>query len=241
MGASWLERFAQLLRPVGLEVIQAYPAHNAPELETPAAVAQWTALSCADGTAQVRLDVLSPGGLGGGACRDAAFAAAAVLHRAGMDCACGKLEYLSGCRCFSMALTVRTPVSLDGNGWALGRGWSADAGGTAVDYAEGFEAKQDRQRRLLGQIGEDGPDMISPGEGGGWQIRLTRSVPAGMEIPELPPEPFTLTVHTSGQSCRYLGCCWSGQRIQRGRFGTKVEQWGFATGREVLNNGQAEI
>lgn len=240
MEEQWLVRFRELLKPVGLDVMAAHPDALAPHLSKPLAALEWGEMDCGKSTAQLRLHVLSPKSGGGSLCRNTAVRVVGALHQAGMVCSCAKMRYDTGYGCFRVEITVKAWVFFQNGGWNPGKSWQILANGQPVAYAEGFEAEQDLQRRILCQIGQRVPTEVTAGNGGGWKIRLTRVIPAGQPIPALPAEPMDLTVSHGGRSWRYARCRWSAERVRLEAQGTTVVQWGYAMEREELD-GTAEI
>ncbi len=58
MEEQWLRKFREMLNPVGLDVMGAYPDEPAPHPSKPLAALEWGEMDC--GKVQIRLHVLSP-------------------------------------------------------------------------------------------------------------------------------------------------------------------------------------
>lgn len=232
MGREWLELVVRALEAAGLSAGEEYAVGTVPEITAPVAAVGLSALDCSAGQANIMVRVLSPRTLGGWECQTAAAGAAATLEKQSIHCQMGKMEYLSGCDCYSISITAVLDIYLVDGSWEQGSPWQVALDDSAVSWVSEFSADQDQQRRLVGATCQTDPVGVTPGSGG-WNIRLVLQIPQGAVETDMPQEPFDLTVQQNGWTQIYHDCYWNEVSRTCTQSGMKVVWKGFALTREV--------
>lgn len=235
LGYEWLKMIGEILKNSGIAVMEAYPPGDMLHLTEPAAVIELRTLNSAEGEALFGIQVLSPRNLGGWKCQAAAADAASALYHAELNCSSGKMEYLTRMDCFCILVVAKIPVCCENGKWVKGHPWKISIENQSVPYASRFCAEQHQQRRMVGAVCQSDPVGVTPCGNTGWNIRLVQTIPWGKNLPVLPVEPFSLTVHRGSQRYVYRDCCWDGEKVSNGKSGTELEHWGYALSREVFN------
>ena len=232
MGREWLELVVNLLANAGLRSGEEYAVGAVPDITEPVAAVGLSGLDCGAGQANIMVRVLSPRTLGGWECQTAAAGAVAVLEAQNIHCQMGKMEYLSGCDCYSIPITAVLEICLVDGDWERGSPWTVQAGTTVLEWVNEFSAEQDQQRRMVGATCQTDPVGVTPGSGG-WTIRLVMQIPQGGEETQMPAEPFVLTAQQEEGKQIYRDCYWNEVSRSCTQSGMKVVWQGFAMTREV--------
>lgn len=232
MGREWLELVVQLLSDAGIRADEEYSVGTVPDITEPVAAVGLSGLQCSQGQANIMVRMLSPRSLGGWECQTAAVTAVAALEAAQIHCQMGKMEYLSGCDCYSISITAVLNVCLTDGSWVKGSLWKILLADQEMDWVSGFSAEQDQQRRLIGATCQTEPVGVTPGFGG-WTIRLVLEIPQGGVEEEMPEEPFVLVAKQEGQVQTYNDCYWNEVHRSCTQGGMQVTWSGFALSREV--------
>lgn len=240
MGIQWLKEITEILKAAGIRAGEAYPAGRQMELSAPAAAVGLRDLDYREGTAEFEIRMLSPGGLGGWQCQNAAADAVAALENAGVRCRMEPMAYRAGQDCFEM-LVIGTRVLSEPEGEGPGfSGLDLLVEGAPVGYVTEFTAEQDRKRWLIGTLNQAEPVGVTPAAGG-WSIRMVQEIPAGVTPEAEPEEPFTVTVRETGIITVFTGCCWNRVKKTVGETGIRAEWEGFALTREEMRDGEDEV
>lgn len=240
MGREWLETIAQILKKLGIGVIEAYPHGGMVQVEKPMAAVELRNADRGAGEAVIGIHVLSPRSMGGWECQATAAAVAGELHDSQIESVCGKMEYHHRNDCFSVLVTAKLPIVCENGIWVRGRSWQVTMGDGEVPYVTRFAAEQNQHRQMLGAVCQTEPVGISPSANSGWRIRLTQKIPAGKPIPAMAAEPFSLTVRRGQQVQVYQGCCWNEEKSITEQSGVLLEYAGYALRREV-SHGENEV
>lgn len=235
MGREWLELVVSLLTAAGIPAGESHPADMVLHVTEPVAAVGLSALDCSAGKANISVQVLSPRSLGGWECQTAAAGAAAALENQGIHCRMDKMEYLSGCDCYSICVTAELNVCLADGSWKQGSPWQITLDDEQLSWVSEFYADQNQQRRLVGASTQAEPVGVTPGSGG-WSIKLVLQLPQGAAEEDMPGEPFELTVQQSGRKQVYHDCYWNQVSRSCTQSGMEVVWQGFALTREVMAN-----
>ena len=228
MAIQRLNAVVSLLKQAQISAGEAFSDRNG----APGATVRIKAMDQATGMEEYTVCILNPRKQGAWRCENLAVQAMQALQTGGLCCRMGQTTYEQGCDCFCVEITARG-IRNQGIG-------KVRVNGLALGNVTEFSAEQDRQRRLVGAIGQGEPVAISPGSGG-WKIRVVQRLPAWCMLPEAPAEPFVLTAQDGQRNLKFSGCGWNRMYSRRTAEETVVEWEGFGLTREVLADESTEV
>lgn len=220
------------LQNAGFRVDTGYPADRAVHIGATVAAVNLTGVDSNGRNAGITVSVLTPRKLGLDQCQSAAASVVAALSADGGGWQFEGFQYDSAADCYCIAVTGALPVRLEDGDWVQPDALEVLIGESAVEYVTDLTATRQMNRRLIRPTIQREPIGVTPGTGG-WIIKLTQVLPAGIKEPESGEESFTLTVRRGTGSVVYAGCCWSEHSSVYRSGGTTVVRSGLALSREV--------
>ena len=204
MGNEWLNRVITALTGAYLWAIEGYPAGNRSHLTEPVAAVTLERVDHGENSVTVGVEIFSPAGLGGSACRTAAEQAGAAIAALGMACVQEAMDFHSALDCYRICLKATYTQK-------AAPAFTVELDGETLSNVASVSVRRDEDAEQAVTF----PDAY-------WYISMEEVF--GPEDPEpvVTAESFSLKVTRPKSVETYEGCSWSS--IHREHSGTELRR-----------------
>lgn len=212
----------ETLRESGIRADEAYPGSRIPALTGAVAAVRLGKMDRSVRTTSVQVRIMSPAGLGGSQCEQAALRAVESMQDMGGTCVKDVCRFDEMADVFYIEIEASFFGTAMENRWSAGPGFSVKIGRQPMDQVVSFSAG----RKLT--------DEVTNLNSAPWEFTLEELLVPGTSEPPDPSEPFTLAVTRSMGSETFTGCTWVSVKREDSIRGVRQIRTGVANKRNVI-------